>query len=393
MGVDAFAGHLVVAERRDGRRGRARSSRSLDGADPFGEDLDARRVLVERRGRRPRRYSARAPSTPPRRSASSQTSLVTPTRRLRRRLADGTRTLRKRQLVRGGYDATRFVSARLWVTARDGTEVPVSLVHRVATCSPRAARRRRCPRPRCRSCCTATARTRSAIDPIFTSSRLPLLERGVAFAIAHVRGGRRARPRLVRGGPPRAQGRRPSSTSSTSRRRSSRAASRRRAPGGDGRVGGRAADGGVAWTRRRTRSARSSPRSLRRRAHDDPRPLAPPVRRRVGGVGRPAPRRGAYRRLKSCSPYDNVVAPSRTARRGVPRPPGPRQPRTTRGSRSGSRRSGSRSSARRTPRTRRAEDRPRGRARRRRQAATTPGASARSSTRGCSTASAPGWPT
>ena len=83
----------------------------------------------------------------------------------------GARRLRPRRCTR---------PARLWATAPDGTQVPISVVHRKDV----AARRHRT-----RRCSTATAPTRSSIDPTFSSIRLSLLDRGFVFAIAHIRGG------------------------------------------------------------------------------------------------------------------------------------------------------------------------------------------------------------
>ena len=45
----------------------------------------------------------------------------------------GERTLLKRQPVLGGYNPDNYKSERIWVTAKDGTKVPVSLVYRKDT--------------------------------------------------------------------------------------------------------------------------------------------------------------------------------------------------------------------------------------------------------------------
>ena len=89
-------------------------------------------------------------------------------------------TLRKQAPVLGGYDPADYEQHRLWATADDGTQVPISVVHR---------RGRATTAGRSRSCSTATARTRAAMDPYFSVARLSLLDRGAGFAIAHVRGG------------------------------------------------------------------------------------------------------------------------------------------------------------------------------------------------------------
>jgi oligopeptidase B len=91
----------------------------------------------------------------------------------------GKSTLLKRQEVLGGYDPAQYISQRLWATARDGTKVPVSIV--------------------CRKGFNRDGRGSLFLygygsygfgTPVtFNSSRLSLLDRGMAYAIAHIRGG------------------------------------------------------------------------------------------------------------------------------------------------------------------------------------------------------------
>lgn len=79
-----------------------------------------------------------------------------------------------------GWDATRFVEERHWVTARDGhTRVPVSLVHRRDVSADSTAP----------GWLYGYGSYEVSMDPFFSVMRLPLLERGVVYAIAHVRGG------------------------------------------------------------------------------------------------------------------------------------------------------------------------------------------------------------
>ena len=93
-------------------------------------------------------------------------------------LHDGTRNLLKQQEVLGGYDADRYRTERLWAEAPDGTAVPISLVWRA-------------DRPQRPGPCLlyAYGAYEASMDPTFSSARLSLLDRGFAFAIAHVRGG------------------------------------------------------------------------------------------------------------------------------------------------------------------------------------------------------------
>lgn len=107
------------------------------------------------------------------------TSMVTPHSIYDVDLRTGERTLMKRQPVLGGYDPALYDSTQIMAMADDGTEVPVSLVWKRAL-------RRGPPQPLLMYGYGAYG---IPVDPYFSSSRLSLLDRGVVFAIAHVRGG------------------------------------------------------------------------------------------------------------------------------------------------------------------------------------------------------------
>lgn len=184
--ADCFATHLAISLREDGEA-RVRICPVGSGADPF-DRLDERGYDVA---------ADEAPATtilganPEYRVTSVrvvQTSLVTPASDLDVELSTGERVLRKRKPVRGGYDPARFASARLWVTARDGTSIPVSLVHRRDLLAD-GAEPGSAPATPMPLLLYGYGAYEVCIDPAFSSSRLPLLNRGVGFAIAHVRGG------------------------------------------------------------------------------------------------------------------------------------------------------------------------------------------------------------
>ena len=88
-------------------------------------------------------------------------------------------TLLKQAPVLGGYDPSEYEEHRLWATAEDGVQVPISIVAR------RDARAGG-PVP---VLLYGYGAYELSIDPYFSVARLSLLDRGGAFAIAHVRGG------------------------------------------------------------------------------------------------------------------------------------------------------------------------------------------------------------
>ena len=107
------------------------------------------------------------------------TSLTTPASTYDYGLDTHERVLRKRQPV-PGYDPALYASERITVRAADGTEVPISLVWRRDR-QPAAG-----PQP---MLLYGYGSYGIPIDPTFSQTRVSLLDRGVVFAIAHIRGG------------------------------------------------------------------------------------------------------------------------------------------------------------------------------------------------------------
>lgn len=89
--------------------------------------------------------------------------------------------LRKQQPVLGGYDPADYGQRRAWATAPDGVQVPISLVWKRSFGEPGDA-----PRP---LHLYGYGSYEASMDPGFSPMRLSMLDRGVIFAIAHVRGG------------------------------------------------------------------------------------------------------------------------------------------------------------------------------------------------------------
>ena len=171
--VDAFAGHLVVSLRRDGLTGLRVFV--LDGGEPsvdHGYDICFPEPL----------YTV-APAGNPEYNTTTfrlgYTSLVTPGSIYDCDLATGALTLRKRTPVLGDFDPERYEQVREWATASDGTRIPISVVCR-----------RDMPRDGSSPCVLyGYGSYEASMDPWFSVARLSLLDRGVVFAVAHIRGG------------------------------------------------------------------------------------------------------------------------------------------------------------------------------------------------------------
>jgi len=105
-------------------------------------------------------------------------SMTTPSTLFELDLDTQERTLLKQQEVKD-FDAANYRSERVWVTARDGVKVPVSLVYRHELFKPHQ-------NP---LMLYGYGSYGSSMDPAFSGSRLSLLDRGFVFALAHIRGG------------------------------------------------------------------------------------------------------------------------------------------------------------------------------------------------------------
>jgi oligopeptidase B len=89
------------------------------------------------------------------------------------------RSLRKQQPVLGGYDQAQYVIERLHATAADGARVPISIVYR-----------RDAPHDGSAPLLLYGYGSYGISVPVnFNSNRLSLLDRGVIYAVAHIRGG------------------------------------------------------------------------------------------------------------------------------------------------------------------------------------------------------------
>lgn len=109
----------------------------------------------------------------------SYSSLTTPPTVFDYQMADQRLVLRKEQEIPSGYDKSEYASERLMVQARDGAEVPVSIVYHKDWKKGAGAPLH----------LYGYGAYGLGMSPSFSSARLSLLDRGFAYAIAHIRGG------------------------------------------------------------------------------------------------------------------------------------------------------------------------------------------------------------
>ncbi len=169
-GMDAFARHLVVSYRR------AALPRiqlwPLDSDGGYGEPEEISfdsELMSSGLGGNPNWDSPKL--------RISAGSLVTPLRVYDIDLSSRERTLLREQPVLGDYRQEDYVERREWAQADDGTRIPVSIVHRAGVEFPAPA------------LLYGYGAYEICTDPSFSVARLSLLDRGMVFVIAHVRGG------------------------------------------------------------------------------------------------------------------------------------------------------------------------------------------------------------
>ncbi|HXK02536.1 MAG TPA: S9 family peptidase [Verrucomicrobiae bacterium] len=127
-------------------------------------------------------YSVFPSSTPDYESTTyrySYQSFITPSSVFDYDVHTGKSTLLKQQEVLGGYDPKKYASERLWATARDGVKVPISIVY------PKGFQRN----GKGPLFLYGYGSYGIGTPATFSSNRVSLLDRGMAYAIAHIRGG------------------------------------------------------------------------------------------------------------------------------------------------------------------------------------------------------------
>jgi len=106
-------------------------------------------------------------------------SMITPNSTYEFDLKTRKSSLLKQQEIPSGYDKLQYETARVWATARDGVKVPISLVMKKGTKldgkSPMLL--------------YAYGSYGASMTPGFSTARLSLVDRGMIYAIAHIRGG------------------------------------------------------------------------------------------------------------------------------------------------------------------------------------------------------------
>ena len=107
------------------------------------------------------------------------TSMITPSSTYDYNMLSKEKKLMKQYEVVGGYNASDYVTERLYATATDGTKIPISLVYKKGFKKDGNAP----------LLLYAYGSYGASMDASFNSARLSLLNRGFAYALAHIRGG------------------------------------------------------------------------------------------------------------------------------------------------------------------------------------------------------------
>lgn len=169
-GVDAFDGLLVVSYRSEALPKIQLWPIHADGTYGHADDVTFETELTSS-------GLAGNPNWSAPRLRVATTSFVVPLRIYDIELASGERILLREQPVLGDYRPDEYVERRDWAVAEDGARVPVSIIHRAGLQFPAPA------------LIYGYGAYESCEDPRFSIARLSLLDRGMVFVVAHVRGG------------------------------------------------------------------------------------------------------------------------------------------------------------------------------------------------------------
>lgn len=182
VGVETFATHLVVHLRHDGRPGiRVIAIAALDttdGAPSPAAIADASRDLVFPDGGHSLAGAANEEWAATSYRFAYQ-SLTVPGTLYEEDVVTGERVELKRMPVLGDFEPDDYTSSSTWATAEDGTRIPVSIARRADVALDGTAP----------IVVYGYGAYEISMDPWFSIARLSLLDRGVVFAIGHVRGG------------------------------------------------------------------------------------------------------------------------------------------------------------------------------------------------------------
>jgi len=173
-GVDAFAGFVVVSLRTEGQTAVRLVARDAHSHNGFSDTWD---IAFDEPVR-----SVGLGDNPDPATATLQVvygSLVTPPSVYDYHVPTRALTLLKQREVLGGYDPADYEQTLEWARSGDGARVPVSVVRRRTTPLDGTAP----------GVLYAYGAYGISMDPWFSVARLSLLDRGVVFAVAHVRGG------------------------------------------------------------------------------------------------------------------------------------------------------------------------------------------------------------
>jgi oligopeptidase B len=167
--IEIFRDYLVVSERENGLN--TIQIRPWDGSEayylPFDSEtytaytttnVDFDTTLL--------RYSYQAMNTP---ASVIEFDMKTKTKQI----------LKEQEVLGGQFDKNNYTEERVWATAKDGTQIPISMVYRKGL-------KKNGKNP---LLLYAYGSYGMSMDAYFSSTRLSLLDRGFVYAIAHVRGG------------------------------------------------------------------------------------------------------------------------------------------------------------------------------------------------------------